>query len=115
MLLSAKSILDANDLAFEDVDVPEWGGSVRIATMSATARDAFESSILSTKNKITTDNIRAKLLARCLVDDKGDLLFKDADVEKLGKKNSKVVDKLFAIAQKLNGIGNQEVEELAKN
>ncbi|MBI0320545.1 hypothetical protein JBF12_47905, partial [Streptomyces javensis] len=42
MLLGKQQILDAQDRRHEDVAVPEWGGSVRVAMMSARDRDRWE-------------------------------------------------------------------------
>jgi len=114
-LLNKNQILDAQDLEHIDIEVPEWGGTVRVSTISGKARDRFETSLLNSKNKVTTENIRAKLVASCLVDQDGKLLFSESDIEKLGNKNAKILDRIFAVAQTLNGIGNQEVEELSKN
>jgi len=45
MTLNKEQILRADDLKTEEVDVPEWGGSVRVRVLTGTERDAFESSI----------------------------------------------------------------------
>lgn len=115
MLLNKDAILSKDDSKHIDLEVPEWGGTVRIATMSGFARDRFEASVLGKNGSLNHSNIRAKLVAACLVDDKGELMFSEKDVAALGKKSSKVLDMIFSEAQKLNGIGDAEVEELAKN
>lgn len=113
--LTAKQILDVEDRKFKDVDVPEWGGKVRIATISGKARDRFEASILNAQGKVNTQNIRAKLVAACIVDEYNKPLFNESDIEKLGEKSCMALDRVFAEAQVLNGIGDREVEQLAKN
>lgn len=116
-MLRKEDILTAKDAAHIDLEVPEWGGTVRVSTMTGFARDRFDASIIS-KNGTSgpnTENIRAKLVAACLVDEAGNLLFNEADIAKLGKKSCKVLDKIFEAAQKLNGIGDAEVEQKAKN
>ena len=45
-LLSKTAILTANDLQTEDVEVPEWGGAVRVRSFTGRERDAFESSMV---------------------------------------------------------------------
>lgn len=114
-LLKKEDILSRDDSKHLDVEVPEWGGTVRIATMSGFARDRFESSVMGRNGSVNHVNIRAKLVAACLVDEKGDLLFDEKDVVKLGNKSAKALDIIFAHAQKLNGIGDEEIETLAKN
>lgn len=114
-LLSKQDILKNADSKTIDMDVPEWGGSVRITTMSGFARDRFESSVIGKNGGVNHVNIRAKLVAACLVDDKGELMFKEKDIDALGRKSCKALDRIFEEAQKLNGIGDTEIEDLAKN
>ena len=115
MTLTKQQILDAADTKTEEVEVPEWGGNVRIQTMTGYARDAFESSITGKNGGVNTVNIRAKLVAACIVDDDGELMFAEKDVAKLGKKSAAALERVFAAAQKLNRISDGDVEELAKN
>lgn len=114
-LLSKDEILKSTDLKTMEVDVPEWGGTVMVSTMSGSARDRFEASIVGKNGGMNTQNIRAKLVASTLVDEKGNLMFSDEDIIKLGKKSCKALDRIFEAAQKLNGIGDNDIETLAKN
>jgi hypothetical protein len=74
--------------------------------------------IIETKGKNTKANlanIRARLCAMAMVSDDGERIFTDADMKALGKKSAKALDRVFAVAQKLNGLSAGDVEELAKN
>lgn len=115
MILGKDEIMALNDLAHEDVEIPEWGGAVRLKTLTGTERDAYEASIFRPGGKSDYNNIRAKLLARCIVDEKGKRLFKDIEVDALGAKSALVLDRLFERAQKLNGMGVKAAEEMTKN
>lgn len=118
-MLSKQDILSADDLEFVDVEVPEWGGSVRVSMMSGSGRDEYEQSLFkflpdgSAKPDLT--NSRAKLLAVCLVDENNERLFTLKEVELLGKKNSKVIERLHAVADQLNAVSPESVKDLAKN
>ncbi len=115
-LLTKDQILGKKDLKTTELDVPEWGGgTVRISTMSGRARDRFEKSILSKNGELNHDNIRAKLLIACLVDENGELLFTEKDIIKLGNKSGAALERIFAKAQKQNRLSDDDVEELAKN
>jgi len=119
MLLNKDQILKALDLPFRDVDVPEWGGKVRVSTMTAAARDSFEQSIYETidgKPVLKHENFRAKLLSRALVDENGERLFgeDDFDVEALGAKSAKIIQQLFDIAQELNGTSKAAQDAIEK-
>ena len=115
MLLSRDQILDQEDLKTEIIDVPEWGGKVKIQGMTAFARDRFESSLVGKNGGTNLVNIRAKLAAASIVDDAGELMFSEKDIEKLGKKSASALQRVFNCSQKLNGISDGDVEELAKN
>lgn len=116
-LLTKEQILNSDDLKSEIIDVPEWAtdGQVRICTMSGFARDRFEASVTGKNGGVNTTNIRAKLAAATIVDEKGELLFDEGDIVKLGNKSCAALDRVFAAAQRLNLISNQDVEGLAKN
>lgn len=115
VMLSKDQILKADDSKTIEVDVPEWGGTVLVGTMSGFARDQFESAIIGKNGGLNTTNIRAKLAASTLIDAKGNLLFNDKDVAALGKKSAAALDRVFEEAQKLNRISEADVEDLAKN
>ena len=44
--LSRDTILQREDIVTEDVEVPEWSGTVRVRGMSGVERDAFEASLI---------------------------------------------------------------------
>ena len=118
MLLTKDAILAANDLVTEDVEVPEWGGTVRVRAISGAERDAFEQAIVTRKGKnVTTNlaNIRAKMVALCVVDENGQRLFADKDVLLLGTKSAAALDRVFTVAQQLAGLTDKDVDELAEN
>lgn len=114
MTLSAEQILAAEDLSFQEVEVPEWGGTVRIRELTGAQRDAFEGSVMGDGKKPDIANIRARLVAACLVDDAGKPLFNEAAARKLGEKSGRVLDRLFDTCRELNGLTEQAVEELAE-
>lgn len=113
-ILSKKDILDKKDNKSKTIEVPEWGGEVIVSTMSGFARDRFEASVLGKNGGVNTANIRAKLVAACLVNEEGKLLFTEDDIIKLGGKSCTALDRIFEEAQTLNSIGEKEIEELAK-
>jgi len=117
-VLDKAAILDAPDIEIEKVEVPEWGGSVYIKSMTGAERDAFEESMFRIKGgsrEANYANLRARLLVRVICDKEGNRLFKDEDAPKLGKKNAKALDRLFSRASALSGIGTQDVEDMVKN
>lgn len=118
--LTREEILSKQDRSFAVVNCPEWGGKVRLQSLTGAERDQFEESILGAKNKdgsreVVTKNLRAKLVALSAVDQDGKRIFNFEDMAALGEKNAAPLDRLFAAAQKLSGISKDDVEELTKN
>ena len=117
-LLTKSAILAANDLKTQDVDVPEWGGAVRVRAFSGRERDAFEASLVrgdGKDRKVDLTNMRARLVALSVVDEAGQRLFTDEEVDLLGAKSGAALDRVFAVAQELNGLSGADVEALVKN
>lgn len=118
MLLTADQIEAADDRAYEDVPVPEWGGDVRVMGLSGTDRDAYEAIMVDAKGKPATQrlqNFRSKLVAKCLVDESFKRLFTDDKVKVLGAKNGEVIDRLFDKSRALSGMTEKAVEDAAGN
>ena len=107
-------ILSIDDLPIEKVHIPEWDTDVYVKALTAKQRDLFESSVFTDRGKDLT-NIRAKLCALSIVDDSGKHLYSLKDAPALGEKNAKALDRIFAVAKRLSGIGRQEIESLKKN
>ena len=112
--LTKEQIMQAQDLKTETVHVEEWGGDVQVRTITAKERDEFEKQLISGDDS-DMENIRAKLVAATVVDEKGKLMFGKLDLVDLGKKSASAMDKLFEVGQRLAGLKKEEVEELVKN
>jgi hypothetical protein len=113
--LSREDILSAQDYQTEVVEVPAWGGSVIVQSLTGKQRDAFEMSQMVQKGKsveLNLINLRAKLVALSLVDQDHNLLFTEADVIKLGQKNAAALESVYKVAQKLSGLNREDIEEL---
>lgn len=116
--LTRESILAANDIQRDEVDVPEWGGMVLVQGLSGKERDELEASLIQGKGKnanVNLKNLRAKLVARSVVDIEGKRVFADADIEALSKKSGLALNRVYEVAQRLSGITQEDVDELTKN
>lgn len=118
-MLTREAILSSNDLPTEPVEVPEWGGTIHVRAMSGTDRDAFEASMIDGRkggsDTAHLRNIRARLMVLTACDGKGERLFTDEDAIVLGRKSSKALDRVFAVAQRLNGLSADDVKALEGN
>jgi len=118
--LTRQQVLDVQDVETRDVTVPEWGGKVRVKTLTGAERNALEKTMLE-KNKpgkrpeVNLSNFQAKLCAASMVDEAGKRIFSDRDVEKLGLKSSKALARVFSVASELSGFSEADIDELTKN
>jgi hypothetical protein len=114
---SAAAILAVEDRGTEIVDVPEWGMAVRVLGMTGRERDRFEASILERRGRVevpNVDNIRAKVCVWCIVDADGKRLFHDGQADELGAKSGAAIDRIYKVAARLSGIGQDDIEEMAR-
>lgn len=119
--LSRDEILNADDLQYDVVEVPEWGSGkkVRIRSLTGTERDAWEATVMVTgkdgKQKMNMQNIRSKLCCLTIVDGSGNALFTFADVDLLGKKSAAALARVFEASSRLSQITKADVDELVGN
>lgn len=118
-LLTADQILGADDRRYEIVDVPEWGGQVRLRSLTGRERDSFEASLQDRKGKSVKENIenfRARQVALCAVDEDGKLLFTNKQqVVLLGNKSVAALQRIFNKCNEMNGFTEQDIEELTED
>jgi hypothetical protein len=114
-MLTKAEILKAAKLRHEDVEVKEWGGTVRISEMTAGAYDKYQRSLYKVKgSKVEQDltDMTTSYLQACIVDDDGNPLFTLDEIKQLP---AKPITRLYDIAQKVNGDNVESKEEIAKN
>jgi len=114
--LTREAILAATSLPTEEVPVPEWGGTVVVRGLDGEGRDEFEASTVTVRGNVgvrDTANIRAKLAARCIIDhDTGEPAFTQQDVWALGRLSGVALNRVWEVAARLSGIGQEDMEEL---
>ncbi len=118
-LLGRDDILAAQDLPAEDVEVPEWGGMVRVRGLSGKDRDAyFTSMAVARGGQIIgrdTRNVSAKLVAQCVVGETGEPLFTQHDIDLLGAKSAAALGRVFEVAARLSGLEEEDIAGLEKD
>ena len=116
-ILNRKAILDSEDLKMEEIFIPEWNGSVFVRTLTGQERDEFEESMFRGKGREEANfrNLRARLVALTVVDEAGKRLFSFDDMELLGNKSSRALDRIFDVAQRLAGFTSEDIKGLTKN
>lgn len=122
------------------IDVPEWfpDGQVLVMEMSGKERDAFDADMISIqgngKQQLNLRNVRAKLVAKCIVNPADFILeessdgriisatlklgntpervFNDIEANDLGDLSATALERVFSAAQELSGITKKDIDEL---
>jgi hypothetical protein len=121
--LTRAEILAKKDIVTDIVDVPEWGGRLRVRGLTGTERDLYEESITATTKEVVkgrvkerrsmvAKGVRAKLCALCIVDEGGTRIFTDEDIDILGDKSAVALQRVFDAAARLSGMTEQEIEAM---
>ena len=99
------------------VEVPELGGTVYVARMTARERDDFEFMVTGGKVGVPTTprNIRAKFCTLVCVKEDGTRMFEEEDAEWIGDLDTNVVQAIVDEGFRLNGIGGNALEDATKN
>ena len=125
-VLSGADILSAKDITTQEVEVPEWGGTVIVRSLTGRERDQYEKSVMKMKKtgrkgrgptimEPDLQGARARLVSLACVDKDGELLFSDKDVGALAEKSAKALNQVFDVAAAMSGLSDESLEELLGN
>ena len=112
-LLDKAKFLQQDDYEYKDVHLKALGGEVRIKALSIRDQLSFEKEAAD-KNQ-DESNLMFNLILKCCIDEKGELLFNEEDLEAIKDKSADVIVHLFKEILKINHINQDEVDGLAKN
>ena len=109
--LSAQEILDADDAEYAYVDVPLWGGKVRLRTL--TADEAMDFARLSGNTDGLQGEMMVYLVSKTAVDEQGAQLFTKEQAKLLTKKNFRIFTELQEAALELNKLDDSKDKKSA--
>lgn len=119
MALNKEQLLTLDDSEYVTVETPEWGGSVMLRRMGALAYQHIRSLAKNTDFSDPEQSCELGLtyLSQCIVDPETKELVFDgaADMQRLGRRQPAVIDRLFAAALELHAATPEAAEELEKN
>lgn len=123
-VLTRDQILAANDLLTERVKVPEWSANgnkedavVIVRGMTGTERNHLEASVVRGQGRdasVNIENLYARMVSICVVDENGKRLFSDSDIGALGGKSAVALARVMEVVQRLSGMTQEDVEDLTK-
>lgn len=108
-MLSRDEILGAKDLRLEPVDVPEWGGRIFVRPLTAEESDKFQ------RDPDALENLTARMVAYCAVNEGGGRLFVDNDIAALAGKSAAAMRRVVAAIGKVNAMTVEAREDIRKN
>lgn len=120
-LLTKNQIVQADDIKHRDVEVPEWGGTVRVRGLTARERSLIEATMVAVKGENVTVRVEAlatlreRLVGASLVDENNERLFSDREILDLSKKSGAVLQRLFDVAQELSGMDKKAIASAEGN
>ena len=98
--LTADEILDKDDVDYVEVPCPEWGGTVRLRTLTAYDAVVFSNSVKTEDGK---NKAMIRIIAMCACDAEGKKIFSPENVMALMKKNLRVINRVQKAAMEHNG------------
>lgn len=111
-LLTAESILAAEDFVYDIVECPEWGGEVRIRSLSGAQRATLKKAL-----EAGQENIDETLCVMAIVDANGNRIFTQQQINALSRKNTAVVSRIAIRVTEISGMRdrNKAVKDAEKN
>lgn len=114
MLLTKEKTAQSPSLPHEDIDVPEFGGSMRLRAWTGAEYDEFGKAI----KDVTYDGaMYAAAIAASAVGDDGEKLFDvSVDIDRVSRMFLKTtLERAYDVIRRMNKLGKEGVEGAAKN
>lgn len=106
--MSIEQVLSTDDSHSENINVPQWGCSVTVWSITARERAEIEKAWSNKKASSDPAGFRRDLLSKAL-------RITSENAEKLLDKNAVAVETLFEAACRVGGFTSKDVEELEGN
>ncbi len=93
-------------------------GKVRIRSLTELERSRIEASLRDKKGNLSGNrmiDLKCRMIVETLVDGDGNLLFTNADIERIRQQDSKVTNTLTDAIQAHVGFTDEDMEDLEKN
>lgn len=110
----ADKIRKADDLPYEDVEVDEWGDTVRIRGLSSGVAGELLQDI-DPDDRASWTQFKHRLLAATLCDPATNDPVFPGEPEVFEARSLQVVNRLFAVAQRMSGLGQEAEDEIEGN
>ena len=111
-LTTADAILQASDFIFDEIDCPEWNGTVRIRSLSGGQRAVLRKAVDDGRN-----DVDEMLCVMAIVDQDGNRVLNQNQIAELGKKNTAVITRIANRVLEISGMKDRDkaIENAEKN
>jgi len=118
-LTTRNELLGLTKRRHKTIEIPELGLTFRIQSLTEREKSEYETALLtktgrSVSRERLTDAAR-RLMVLCLVDDSGERLLEQGDVNALSQLDSIVAAKIYNECQTHCGFGEDDIEQIVKN
>lgn len=109
-------ILAAADLTTEAVEIPEWGVTVEVKTMTGGERARIMQMAAEAGGKIDFEKVYPDIVIGCTYDpETGERVFDWNDREALMLKSGAAIDRIAQVGMRLSGFTEGAAKELGKD
>lgn len=113
--MTAEEIGQLRDFRVQSVDVPEWGGTCYVRSLSLRDAQVFQDvSAGAARGTFTTEDI-CKIVALTLCDEQGNRLFSQEQLDVLLERNFQAVKRLFDASMQVVGLTASGVAQEKKD
>lgn len=106
-----EQILSSSDLSHEDVEVPEWGVTVRVVSPTVRERARIVSAFMGPDGQPDLEKMYPALVIATASDpETGERLFTPDDAEALSAKSGKAMETVAQAALRVSGMSERPVE-----
>jgi len=111
-----ETIKAAKDIHDKHVEMPEWGVTIEVRTMTARERANLFTSCMDKKGNVIHDKFQAGVIIACCFDpESGEKLFAPADESLIMEKSAGAVERLANAAMEISGLSPDAMKEAEKN
>ena len=111
------TILNADDVTYETVEVPEWGVTVAVKGLTIAEQQRFMRTVRKRTGResdyqVDRDKFQIQLIIATVVDvDTHETIFEAADADALNAKSAKAASRLYEVASRLSGFSSDDDAE----
>jgi hypothetical protein len=113
----SQAIFAVNDITSETVEVPQWGVTVLVKSMTALDRaKMIGNAVESAGGQLNLQEVLPDMVILCTFDpETGERVFLDSDRDALMAKSAGAIETIATVAMRLSGLTETAVDELGKD